>query len=212
MRRELLGDLDREVDAQEARRAALALRDAIARSPIDFRGSKRYVEIDDDVEQTIYTSSTADSTSMGWLMGAMTTRQPFALSVHIDALDRRRERRRMKVNYRRVFAVNRHAESKGRVPDFDRYSQEREASQLLSEMAGHERAGVYRMSIYQSLRARGPRPDLAALSEAVDYCADQIESSRLPREPGRVSADEPLAVDAAARPRRRQPQTPLCHP
>jgi TraG P-loop domain len=174
---EILGELDVVQERAEAQRAARGLREAIARSPLDFRRSKRHVEIDEDVEQTIYTSSTADATSMGWLMGAMTTRQPFTLSVHVDALDRRRERRRLKVNHRRIFAVNRSAEAKGRVPDFDRYSQEHEAEQILAEMAGHERAGVYRVSIYQSLRARGPDPDLAALAEAVDYCADQIESS-----------------------------------
>lgn len=174
---EILGELDVGREREEAQRAARALRDAIARSPLDFRRSKRYVEIDDDIEQTIYTSSTADGTTMGWLMSAMTTRQPYTLSVHVHALDRRRERQRIKVNYRRIFAVNRHAESKGRVPDFDRYSQEREAEQLLAEMAGHERAGVFRMSIYQSLRARGPDPDIAALTEAVDHCTEQIEAS-----------------------------------
>ncbi len=208
-RGEILGELDAVQERADAQRAALALREAIARSPLDFRRSKRHVEIDDDVEQVIYASSTADATSMGWLMGAMTTRQPFTLSVHVHALDRRRERQRMKINYRRIFSVNRNAESKGRVPDFDRYSQEHEAERLLSEMAGHERAGVFRMSIYQSLRARGPDPDLAGLAEAVDYCADQIESSSDCRV-GRGEFQQlplwqstlPLARDVASRRRR----------
>jgi TraG P-loop domain len=206
---EILGELHARQERQEARRAAQGLREAIARSPIDFRRSKRHVEIDEDIEQTIYASSTADATTMGWLMGAMTTRQPYTLSVHVEALDRRRERQRMKINHRRIFSVNRSAESKGRVPDFDRYSQEREASHLLSEMAGHERAGVYRMSIYQSLRARGPEPDLTALSESVDYCADQIEAAS----DCRVNRGEfqqlslwqstlPLGLDVASRKRR----------
>ena len=77
-------------------------------------------------------------------------------------------------------------------------------SELLKEMAGHERASLFRVSIYQSLRARGPDPDLASLAEAVDYCADQIESRlRLPREPRRVPAARAVAVHAAARARRR---------
>ena len=32
-------------------------------------------------------------------------------------------------------------------------------------------------SIYQTLRARGPDPNLAALAEAVDFCAESIESA-----------------------------------
>ena len=114
---------------------------------------------------------------MGWLMGAMLTRQPYTLSVYVHALDRRRERQKIKLGYRRLFAINRGAEQRGRVPDFDRYAQEPSTSELLAEMAGHERANLFEVSIYQALRARGPDPDLAALGEAVDYCAEQIESA-----------------------------------
>src|SRR4051812_39541950 len=114
---------------------------------------------------------------MGWLLGAMLTRQPYILSVHVRALDRRRERQRLRLGYRRLFAINRGAEQRGRVPDFDRYAQEHEYQQLLGEMAGQERAGLFEVSIYQALRAPGPTPDLAALGEAVDYCAETIEAA-----------------------------------
>jgi hypothetical protein len=173
---EVLGELEARRERQEARTAATRLRELVARSSLDFERSKDYVEVESDAEQTIYAASTADATSMGWLMGAMMTWQPYTLSVYVHALDRRRERQRVKMGYRRLFAINRTAEAKGQVPDFDRYSQEDEAQQLLQEMAGHERANVFRVSIYQSIRARGPEPDLSHLSEAVDYCADQIES------------------------------------
>ena len=174
---EVLGELDAVREREQARQAALKLRGLIASSSLDFRASRHWVEVDRDIEQTIYAATTADGTSMGWLMGAMMTRQPFTLSVYVHALDRRRERQRLKMSYRRVFAVNRESEAKGRVPDFDRYAQEHEAERLLAEMAGHERAGVFNVSIYQSLRAGGPTPDHAVLREAVDYCADQIEST-----------------------------------
>jgi TraG P-loop domain len=172
---ELIGELDARQDRETARAAATRLREAVARSSLDFTRSRHHVEIDRDLEQTIYASTTADTTSMGWLMSAMLTRQPFTLSVHVQALDRRSERQRAKRGYRRLFAVNRDAERKGWVPDFDRYAQEEEAQHLLAEMAGQERAGVFRVSVYQSLRARGPQPDVSQLTEAVDYCADQIE-------------------------------------
>lgn len=174
---EILGELDAKADAEDARRAAERLRGVIAASSLDFSKSRHHAQVDRDLEQVLYAATTADATSMGWLMGAMLTRQPFALSVFVHALDRRRERQRLKMAYRRVFAVNRGAESRGRVPDFDRYAQEHESERLLAEMAGHDRANLFRVSIYQALRARGPEPDPAALAEAVDFCAEQIESA-----------------------------------
>ena len=107
----------------------------------------------------------------------MLTRQPFTLSVYVHALERRRERQRLKLAYRRLFTINRGAESRGRVPDFDRYVQEREYEGLLGQLASGQQTGLFHVSIYEQLRARGPDPDLAALSEAVDFCAEQIESA-----------------------------------
>ena len=173
---EVLGELEASTEREEARTAATKLRAAIARSSLDFGRSKHHAEIDRDLEQTIYAATTADATTMGWLMGAMMTRQPYSLSVFVHALDRRRERRRLKMGYRRIFTINREAEWRGRVPDFDRYAQESESQRLLTEMAGHERANLFNVSIYQSVRSRGPEPDPAPLTEAIDYCADQIES------------------------------------
>jgi hypothetical protein len=63
------------------------------------------------------------------------------------------------------------------VPDFDRYVQEREYQDRLGEMAGGEQSNLFTVSIYQTLRARGPDPNLAALTEAVDFCAESIESA-----------------------------------
>lgn len=171
---EILGELDTLVDAEEAEAAALALRDAIARSPIDFETESSYAIVDHDAEQTIYAATGAEATEWGFLMSAMMTRQPYTLTVHVHAGDRARERTKQKMSYRRTFAVNRAAEAKGRVPDFDRYRNENEQQALLAEMAGTGRTNVYRVSLYQSLRA--PANDVAALAEAVDYCAEQIES------------------------------------
>ena len=174
---EILGELDPIRERDEARAAALALREQIASSSLDLTRDRHHVEVERDVEQVIYAHRTAQQTSMGWLMGAMMTRQPYSLSVYVHALDRRRERQKIKLGYRRLFAINRGAEQRGRVPDFDRYAQEHEYEQLLAEMAGHDRANVFEVSVYQAIRARGPAPDVAALGEAVDYCVEQLESA-----------------------------------
>ena len=109
----------------------------------------------------------------------------------------------------RLFAINRGAEQRGRVPDFDRYAQEREYQQLLTEMAGHDRANVFAVSLYQALRAPGPAPDLVALGEAVDYCVEQLESASDCkvnrgefRQPELWASSLPLARDVARRVRK----------
>ena len=174
---EVLGELDAPADRDLARHAALRLREQIAQSSLDFRASHQHVVVDRDVEQTILIANTAGRTQMGWLHGAMLTRQPFTLSVFVHGLERRRERQKLKLAYRRLHTINRGAEQRGRVPDFDRYVQEREYRELLGEMASGEQAGLYRVAVYQTLRARGPDPDLAALAEAVDFCTESIESA-----------------------------------
>ncbi|MGA2163714.1 MAG: DUF87 domain-containing protein [Solirubrobacteraceae bacterium] len=174
---EILGSLDCERDAEHARTVARRLREVIAQSPLDFESSHHHVEVDRDVEQTIWVATTAEHTQMGWLMGAMMSRQPFTLSVHVRALDRRRERTRLKMRYRRVYAINRGAEARGRVPDFDRYAQESESADLLRNMAGSDRTNLFEASIYLTLRGGGPTPDLAALGEAVDFCAEALSST-----------------------------------
>jgi adenylylsulfate kinase-like enzyme len=174
---ELLGELDAPVEREEAIQAGLRLREWIAGSSLDFDRDSHLAYVDRDAEQTIVIATTAGRTSMGWLHGAMLTRQPFALSVYVHALERRRERQRLKLAYRRLFTINRGAESRGRVPDFDRYVQEHEYEGLLGQLASGQQTGLFHVSIYEKLRARGPDPDLAALSEAVDFCAEQIESA-----------------------------------
>ncbi len=174
---EILGALNTPVEEREAREVASRLRGLIAQSAMDFDRSHHHVEIDHDVEQTIWVATTAEHTQMGWLLAGMMSRQPYTLSVHIRALDRRRERTKLKMRYRRVFAVNRGAEAKGRVPDFDRYQQEQEQAELLRDMAGSDRANLYHASIYLTPRAPGPNPDLQALGEAVDFCADSLSST-----------------------------------
>ena len=159
--------------------------------------------VDRDVEQTIVVANTAGRTHMGWLHGAMLTRQPYTLSVYVHALERRRERKKLKLAYRRLFTINRGAEQRGRIPDFDRYVQEREYQQLLNEMASGRLANLFRVSIYQTVRARGPAPNLTTLAEAVDYCAevDRVKR-RLQGQPGRVPPGRAVADEPAARPRR----------
>ena len=174
---EVLGELDAPNDRDLARQAALRLKERIAQSSLDFSASHQHVTVDHDVEQTILVHNTAGRTQMGWLHGAMLTRHPFTLSVFVHGLERRRERQKLKLAYRRLFTINRGAEQRGRVPDFDRYVQEREYQELLGEMATGETSNLFRVAIYQTLRARGPDPNLAALAEAVDFCAESIESS-----------------------------------
>ena len=174
---ETLGELDTARDTREARMAAKRLRELVCQSALDFKGSHRHAQVDRDLEQTIYAAGTAEATPFGWLLGAMQTRQPYALSVHVHALDRMHERNRHKMSYRRVFAVNRASEQRGQVPDFDRYRQEEEHERLLSEMSGGERTSLYRLSLYMAIREPGPKPAPDELALAVDYVCEQIAAA-----------------------------------
>jgi adenylylsulfate kinase-like enzyme len=174
---ELLGELDAPVEREEALQAGARLKEAIAAASLDFDRDSQLAYVDRDACQTVAVATTAGRTTMGWLHSAMLTRQPFALCVYVHALERRRERQRLKLAYRRLFTINRGAESRGRVPDFDRYVQEREYEGLLNQLATGQQTGLFDVSIYEQLRARGPDPDLSALSEAVDFCTEQIESA-----------------------------------
>ena len=174
---ELLGELDAPVEREEAIQAGARLKEAIAAASLDFDRDSQLAYVDRDASQTVAVATTAGRTTMGWLHSAMLTRQPFCLCVYVHALERRRERQRLKLAYRRLFTINRGAESRGRVPDFDRYVQEREYEGLLNQLATGQQTGLFHVSIYEQLRARGPEPDLSALSEAVDFCTEQIESA-----------------------------------
>jgi len=199
------GELDGPVGRERARASAIALREQLAQSAIDFTRSRQTIEIDSSLEQVIYAASIAEQTHLGMLLGAMGTRAPYVLSVFVRALDRRAERARIKARYRRTFAVNRGREARGRVPDFDAYEREHEAEQVLGEMAADGSERVFAVSVYQALRATGPAPEPQQLAEAVDWCSEQLAQSGMRVSRGSFEQQPlwrstlPLGLDAAAR-------------
>ncbi|MEN3284328.1 MAG: conjugal transfer ATP-binding protein TraC [Solirubrobacteraceae bacterium] len=170
---EIHGELDAAADASTAVRAARGLREQIAASALDF-SNQRHIAVDRDLEQIIYVAGMPDVTYFGWLMSAMTIDRPFALTVHVHALDRLQERQRLKAKRRRLFGVNR--ASLDRPSDFEMLDQESELDSLLHELSGHQRASIYEVSIYQSLREPGPDASSASLAEAVDTAARELMS------------------------------------
>jgi len=175
-RLEVLGELDAARDAREAAQAARSLRGLLAASAHTADG-QRQLRIDRDLEQTIYVATPPDATYFGWLLEAMEVSRPFTLSVHVHALDRLRERARHKARHRRLFGVNRGAELRGRAADYEMLAQEEEAAELLKELTGAERAAVYELSIYPSIRERGPDPDPIQLAEAVEQASRQLTAA-----------------------------------
>jgi hypothetical protein len=172
-RLELVGELDAVADAREAARAGQALRELVADSAIDC-ADQRYLRVDRDLEQALYVATLPDATEFGWLLDAMQVQRPFTLTVHVHALDRLHERARFKARHRRLFGINRGAELRGRTPDYEMLAQEEELSELLKELSGHERASAFEVSIYQSIRERGPDPDPVQLAEAVEQASREI--------------------------------------
>ncbi|MGN6167991.1 MAG: hypothetical protein ACTHQQ_07435, partial [Solirubrobacteraceae bacterium] len=73
---ELLGELDAPLEREEALRAGARLKEAIATASLDFDRDSQLAFVDRDACQTIAVATTAGRTQMGWLHGAMLTRQP----------------------------------------------------------------------------------------------------------------------------------------
>lgn len=170
---EIIGELDAVADARDAAHAAHALRETVAASGIDWP-DQRHLRVDRDLEQALYVATLPDATEFGWLLDAMQVPRPFTLTVHVHALDRLRERSRFKARHRRLFGVNRGAELRGRTPDYEMLAQEEELGEVLKELSGHERAAAFEVSIYQSIRERGPDPDPVQLAEAVEQASREI--------------------------------------
>ncbi|MEJ7786161.1 MAG: hypothetical protein WKF96_15250 [Solirubrobacteraceae bacterium] len=207
-RLEVLGELDAIADAREAAEAARQLREIIAASAHESP-DQRYLRVDRDLEQVLYVAAPPDATYFGWLLNTMQVQRPFALTVHIHALDRIKERNRHKTRHRRLFGVNRGAELRGRVADYEMLAQEEEAEALLKELGGQERAAVYELSIYQSVREPGPEPDARQLAEAVEQAAREITatsdarvSQGQLRQPALWQSSLPLGRDEARRTRK----------
>jgi hypothetical protein len=175
-RLELLGEMDTRAHAREAAVAAARLRALVAESPLDLR-DQRYLRVDRDLEQVIHLAGTPDATYFGWLLRAMQAPRPFSLAVHVHALDRLRERQRQKARHRRLFGVNRGSEQRGKIVDYDMVAQEAEVAGLVAELSGQERASVYELSVYQSLREPGPEPDPLRLAEAVDEAVSELKQA-----------------------------------
>ena len=205
---QLAGRLDLLAHAREAAAAAHALRETLGTSMADF-GDPRHSAHDRDLEQTVYVATQPDATYFGWLLDAMQVRRPFALAVHVHALDRLHERGRHRARHRRLFGVNRGAELRGRVADFEMLAQEEEASELVQELSGQERASVFEVSIYQSIRERGPDPDPVQLAEAVEQVSREITAASDARvnagqlrQPELWQSSLPLGRDVAAKTRK----------
>ncbi|MEA2139881.1 MAG: hypothetical protein QOG56_3031, partial [Solirubrobacteraceae bacterium] len=166
-RLQVLGALDELGDARTAAAAAHSLREQIAASPVDLDDS-RFIRVEQDLERVLYVSSIPDFTEFGWLLQAMEIDRPFALSVHVHALDRRLERRRVRNRRRRLHGVNEGVRARRKVPDEEMLAQEEETRELLDELRGRQRSAVYEVAIYQTVRERGPLPDALQLAEACE--------------------------------------------
>ena len=201
-------------DREQARAAALALRARLARSSVDLKRDRHLVEIERDVEQVIYahTHRPADQRWAGcWARCSRASRTRSACTCTRSTAAASASGSSSATGG--CSPINRGAEQRGRVPDFDRYAQEREYQQLLAEMAGHERAGLFEVSIYQALRAPGPAPGpgRARRGRRLLRRGDRV-GRRLQGRPRRVPPARAVGEHAAARPRRRPPRPQVRHP
>ncbi len=155
MRGEVVRPLVPGESTEEASARADALAQAICTADIDLSDRSR-IGIGESFEQASYVSLAPEQTWLGWLLHLMQSPSPFALSVHIEATERYRERMAQKRRYKRLYGVNRGVESHGRPLDPDARIREQEAGELVDELASSVGAGIYRVSIYHATSERDP--------------------------------------------------------
>jgi len=159
--------------AEQASERASALAQAICTAPIGLAG-RSHLRIGAAAVESFYVSLAPEQTWLGWLLHMMQAPRPFALSVHVQATERYRERMAQKRRYRRIHGVNRGVEQRGRPLDPDARLQEEEAAELNEELAMSAGAGIYRVSIYAALTEHGPEPDAEALHELCQSTAREV--------------------------------------
>ena len=173
---EVLGELEDRHDQTHAQRVARQLRDMIATNPPEDTHSRRWIELDGGLEQTIYLSGPPEHTFYGWLLYAMQSTNPWTLTVHVHATDRMVERRRYRERRKRLWGANRGREREGKMDDPEQLDQEQEVTDLVSELSLSPNAAVYELSVYQRIRQPGPEPTAAALTDATDQAIRDISA------------------------------------
>ena len=161
----VLSRFDDAIEGEDAERAALALRDLVARSPLDFRRYSDHAEVEQDLVQVLYLTGAPSMTRTFWMAELMNQPLPYTLTVHLHGLDRvaiADEAKRL--HHQAMREVEREAR-KGR-RDATTNAQAQAHGALAEQMAQDPLANLTDMSVYLALRAPGPRPDKHALAAA----------------------------------------------
>jgi len=221
MRPEAIQGLVAGESSEGARARACALAEAICTAPVEL-SDRSFLRVGAAAVECFYVSLAPEQTWLGWLLHLMQAPRPFALSVHIEATERYRERMAQKRRYRRIHGVNRGVEQRGRPLDPDARVQEEEAAELNDELAASAGSGIYRVSIYGALTEHGPEPDTEALHELCSAGARELAmacDARVSHGPFAQGplwrSTLPLGVDVAKRTRKYVSRTvgdtfPLC--
>jgi hypothetical protein len=164
MRPEVVRPLIAGESSVQASERASSLAEAICTAEVNA-GERSHLRIGSAAVEVFFVSLAPEQTWLGWLLHMMQAPRPFALSVHVQATERYRERMAQKRRYRRIHGVNRGVEQRGRPLDPDARVQEEEAAELNDELAMTAGSGIYRVSIYGALTEHGPEPDTETLHE-----------------------------------------------
>lgn len=196
--------------AAEADALARRVRTVLSPDPISLP-DRQHVHVGESVERVAWVSGVPEQTWLGWLLHLMQSPRPFALSVHVHATDRYRERLAQRRRARRIAGVNDGARDRGRRPTPEARQQEAEAEELTEELSTSAGSGIYRVSIYLALREPGPNADTAALDEDARALArEAITVADLRTQPGQFAQRDlwrsslPLGVDYGLRQRSRK--------
>ena len=198
--------------AEAASDRAQRLAEAICTAPVGLCDRSR-IALGETLEEVFYVSLAPEQTWLGWLLHMMQAPRPFVLSVHVQATERYRERMAQKRRYKRIHGVNRGVEQRGTTARPGRTGAGG-GGRRAERRAGHERRRGH-LPREHLLRAAGARPRRGpgnAEGAVPGHRARGHDGLRRADSARPVRPAAAVAVDAAARPRRRRPPAQVRQP
>lgn len=169
--RALAGEAIAPRHADQAAARAAELRSFVSASEV--RETARTVRIGDDEHLTLAVARKPEAVTFGWMLPATQAGKPFRFVAHIEALDARKEARRLRRELRLNWGAQRSAQVKGSVPDFENAGLQQELLAIAQRLTSG-RVGFFDVSLYLQLREPAPAEDTEDLLHAAQRAGDDL--------------------------------------
>lgn len=162
----------REIGEAEAAQRARALRDFLGTSAVAEHDD--LLRIGEDLHLTLAVARKPEAVTLGWMLPAMQVGQPFRFVVHVTARDARRERRRLRREYKLNWGAQRASALHGQATDWENAGLHGELAQINARLTAGERLGFFDVAAYMSVRNPGPVADAEELRQVARRAGEEL--------------------------------------